>query len=77
MNLDVIKQKLAKHRRSAFTPVTVEGEIGPDQSKFGGVAWINEGEAWPVCGYCGKPLQQGHRATDRPYSWRAVDLVKA
>jgi uncharacterized protein YwqG len=57
MNLDVIKQKLANHRRSAFTPVTVEGELGPDQSKFGGVAWINEGEAWPVCGYCGKPLQ--------------------
>jgi hypothetical protein len=57
MDLWVIKQKLAAHRRTAYVPRVVGREVLPDQSKFAGVAWINEGDTWPACGYCGKPMQ--------------------
>lgn len=57
MNLETIQRKLAAFRLSAFVPQCVDGDLGPAHSKFAGVAWINAGEAWPVCEYCKKPMQ--------------------
>ena len=57
MDLGAIKQKLKNHRRTAYTPIVVDGDLGPERSKFAGIAWINAGEPWPACGYCGKPMQ--------------------
>jgi hypothetical protein len=57
MDLRAIEEKLAPYRRTAYAPNVIPGDLEPDQSKFAGVAWINEGDAWPACGYCGKPMQ--------------------
>lgn len=57
MNLGPIKQKLTAHCRTAYCPTVADGDLGPDQSKFAGVPWINAGDVWPACAYCGKPMQ--------------------
>ena len=57
MDLRVIEQKAAAYRRIAYVPRVVDRDVGPDQSKFAGVAWINQGEPWPACGHCGKPME--------------------
>src|SRR5262249_51261787 len=57
MDLRAIEQKLAAFRRTAYVPKVLDRDVGPDQSKFAGVAWINAGAPWHPCGYCGKPMQ--------------------
>ncbi len=57
IDLDDLMTKLASHKKSAFVPHTADGDTSQDSSKFSGIAWINEGEEWPLCGYCAKPMQ--------------------
>ena len=40
--------------RPAFHPDCVPGDQG--RSHFGGRPWLAEGEAWPACGTCSKPM---------------------
>ena len=56
MDQDTLRSKLADYRRPAYLPICFRSESGPDRSKFGGVAWVNQGEAWPSCSYCARPL---------------------
>lgn len=41
--------------RPAFVPQIEPGDAGPSQ--FGGRPWLAEGERWPECGHCQKPMQ--------------------
>lgn len=52
-----LREKLAPHRRSAWTPEVVDGDGVPDGSRLGGRPWLGSGEAWPACGGCGRPMQ--------------------
>jgi len=46
----------AQHCRIAYAPVTHEGH-GPDRgSRFNGSPFLAEGEAWPACTLCAKPM---------------------
>ncbi len=48
---------LAAHRRTAWRPLVEEGDGELLDSKYGGLAAIPSGEAWPFCGSCGQPMQ--------------------
>lgn len=52
-----LREKLAPHRRTAWTPEVVDGEGLPDGSRLGGGPWLRHGETWPACGCCGRPMQ--------------------
>lgn len=52
-----IPDALRPYLRTAWFPRTEDGLAPPDASSFSGLAWIPEGEAWPVCPTCGKPMQ--------------------
>ena len=56
-NLAALRERLAAYRRPAWCPDTVEGDGAPDASKFGGAPALRPGEAWPICGNCGGPMQ--------------------
>jgi uncharacterized protein YwqG len=43
--------------RKAWKPVTVGGEGPLAASRFSGRAWLEKDEGWPICQYCGKPMQ--------------------
>jgi len=43
--------------RTAWKPVTLDGDGPADASKFGGIAAVVAGESWPACGRCGEPMQ--------------------
>lgn len=61
MTADEIRQKLApwvrKHTRIAWLPTLQDGETDPRGSRFGGAAWVPEGEAPAACQGCGAPLR--------------------
>ncbi|MDO8646936.1 MAG: DUF1963 domain-containing protein [Candidatus Diapherotrites archaeon] len=57
MGLDGIFSKIAKFKRKAFLPITAQGDSGPLDSKFSGIPFLEEGEKWPVCPNCKKPMQ--------------------
>jgi hypothetical protein len=47
---------LESHRRPAWLPIC-EARDGPSTaSKFAGTPWLAEGESWPACGSCRRPL---------------------
>jgi uncharacterized protein YwqG len=50
-------QKLARLRRTTWIPKTKSGDCSPAGSKFSGLAFIPEGEQWPECGNCERPMQ--------------------
>ncbi|WP_218827537.1 DUF1963 domain-containing protein [Rubricoccus marinus] len=53
----MIPDVLRPFLRTAWAPLT-SAEMGPaDASSFSGLAWIPEGETWPECPNCGRPLQ--------------------
>ena len=56
-NLPALRERLSAHRRRAWCPETVEGDGAPDASKFSGAPALKPGEAWPLCGNCGAPMQ--------------------
>jgi predicted DNA-binding WGR domain protein/uncharacterized protein YwqG len=47
----------AAYRRLMFIPDVQDGDLGLTASKFGGTAWLAEGESWPHCGGCRRPMQ--------------------
>jgi|CXWL01.1.fsa_nt_gi uncharacterized protein YwqG len=51
-----LKPFIEKHRRIALTPVVSAGEGAPDGSRFNGAPFLAEGEAWPSCALCAKPM---------------------
>lgn len=53
---DALK-RLAGLRRTAWVPVTKEGDGPASASKFSGIAWLGPNEAWPACPNCKKPMQ--------------------
>ena len=52
-----LRQKLAAVRRPTWIPEVVDGDGGPSDSKFSGSPCLPNGETWPACGNCGRPLQ--------------------
>ena len=50
-------RKLAPWRQNAWIPTTREGDCAIAGSKFSGIAFVPDGEAWPGCGNCGQPMQ--------------------
>lgn len=61
MDLDEIEAAFEpwrqKYGRSTWTPETDFEDSGPRDSKFAGIPWLADGELYPNCGCCGKPLQ--------------------
>lgn len=53
-----LEAEMAPFKRMCLLPRTEEGEgDGRVVSKFGGAAWIGNGEEWPRCGKCKEPMQ--------------------
>lgn len=49
--------KLLPLERSAWIPVTVEGDGPLTASKFSGNPWLAVGEVWPICANCGESMR--------------------
>lgn len=54
---EVDEAKLETLRRIAWVPRVEDGDGPLQTSKFSGAAAVREGEGWPLCQNCGKPLQ--------------------
>lgn len=54
--LDRLRPWFDRHRRTAWRPITEPGESPLALSKFSGTPWVSEGEDWPRCKNCGKPI---------------------
>jgi uncharacterized protein YwqG len=56
MNTDEILAKIRpwreKQARRAWKPKTVDEDGSPVTSKFSGIPWLDQAEAWPSCGEC-------------------------
>jgi len=50
-------RKLHKFRKKAWLPKTRAGDGNVSASKISGIAHIPQGQSWPSCGNCGKPMQ--------------------
>lgn len=55
--LDLLKSKLSHRKRKAWEPIVQEGDGAIAASKFAGKPWLNEGEEYPICPNCSKPMQ--------------------
>jgi uncharacterized protein YwqG len=51
-----LQDTLAKHKRTAWKPVTKEGDGGIFSSKFSGLPYLAKNEDWPCCQRCGKEM---------------------
>ena len=73
---EVVKQLdvwITRHQRHAWNPCVKIGEPGaPTGSRFGGVPWFAEHEAWPACGVCHRPMQffLQLNLAELPRSWK-------
>ena len=59
MNDDIdesVIERLRGLKRTAWLPVTADGDGPATASKFSGLPWLVEGETWPACPRCGKPM---------------------
>ncbi len=52
-----IPEPLKSFQRSAWIPITQEGDGARDASKFAGIPWLAADESWPVCPNCQAPMQ--------------------
>lgn len=52
----LVQPWVEQHHRPAWKPQLAEGDGLVSTSKFGGSAFIPDGEAWPVCGECGRSM---------------------
>jgi Domain of unknown function (DUF1963) len=52
----VKESPVGRFARTAFKPVVTPGDPGPMASKYGGVPWLRDGEAWPACPNCKKSM---------------------
>jgi hypothetical protein len=57
VHVDEVLDTVQVLTRTAWKPVTMNGEGGPEASKFGGAPAVVAGESWPACGGCGEPMQ--------------------
>jgi uncharacterized protein YwqG len=57
IDLQPIIKKVEKLKRPLWKPKVKEGDGPSDSSKFAGAFWLAEGEEWPVCPNCSKPMQ--------------------
>jgi len=61
--VEIVRQRIAEWLRTFQQPtwiprVNVEpGDAGPLASKYAGIPWLAEGESWPVCGSCHRPME--------------------
>lgn len=55
--LDLLKSKLSHLKRKAWEPIVQQGDGAITASKFAGKPWLNEGEEYPTCPNCSKPMQ--------------------
>jgi uncharacterized protein YwqG len=53
---DVLAPFIERHRKTAYRPVVSEGQGAPDGSRFNGAPFLMNGEAWPECSFCAKPM---------------------
>jgi uncharacterized protein YwqG len=53
----VVTRNLTLFKRIGWKPVTVDGDTGLTSSKFSGTPYLKDGEKWPLCPNCGKPMQ--------------------
>ena len=61
MNRDEVLKQLApwleQHARPTWKPLVSESDGSTTASKFSGIPWLAEQEAWPTCSGCHNPLQ--------------------
>lgn len=50
------RDDLRELRRPAWRPVAQQRAADPPASKYGGLPWLVEGDSWPVCRACGRPM---------------------
>jgi len=55
--LEALRARIKKFRLPAFKAIVQEGDGPAASSKFSGKAYIPEGEDWPVCPNCKRPMQ--------------------
>lgn len=55
--MEPLRAFIESHRRDCWVPVVQSGDGPLDASKFSGTPWLQEGESWPRCMCCGKPMQ--------------------
>ncbi|HEY9599103.1 MAG TPA: DUF1963 domain-containing protein, partial [Cyanophyceae cyanobacterium] len=55
--MSLIVASLQPFMRPAFLPKVSEGDGELQSSKFSGKPWLSKNEHWPLCQYCGKPMQ--------------------
>jgi uncharacterized protein YwqG len=51
-----LHNSLAKHKRTAWKPITEEGDGGIFSSKFSGLPYLAKNEDWPRCKRCNKEM---------------------
>ena len=51
------EERLAPYRRPCWVPRVEDRDGEPQASKFSGRAALPEGESWPVCPSCNRPMQ--------------------
>lgn len=56
-NETILPPALLTHRRTAYRPVTTEGDGELSASKFSGRPWLKADESWPTCPNCNTPQQ--------------------
>jgi uncharacterized protein YwqG len=56
ISIDQLRPEITSHYRTAWKPVVEKGQGSPGESRFGGLPGMLEGETWPACGGCGKPM---------------------
>ena len=49
--------KIAAHRRATWLPIVKDEASPPLGSRYGGAPWLADGEAWPQCPMCKRPMQ--------------------
>ena len=54
--MDQLRPEITAHYRTAWKPVVANGQGAPAESRFGGLPGMLEGESWPACGGCDKPM---------------------
>ena len=55
-NLD-IPQNILPFKKTAWIPITQDGDGPVNGSKFSGVPWLSPDEQWPTCPICDRQLQ--------------------
>lgn len=47
---------IERYRKTAYRPVVSEGHGAADGSRFNGAPFLVDGEAWPECSICARPM---------------------